>query len=271
MPRRILGIEWENQHIGTRYPFEDSATLLSREGVFISDDLFIDAILHIPGAAHGLYLSSAERVADSVLLRIGDSFEETVATAEIVESSTNPVIQVLDLQQRNAGVLLTTEESLPLFQTWPDFVSFAPAATSFVSRVCSPVPNVGVHGFKVGDAAVGGKVWLIGEGGVVLSVDNLETLPDEFDVDGKTYSLLRVDVVGDPLFRRRLCGNERFVTPSLLRTITFRQGPNEVVCVPDEYGQIHVLVGDRLSPSPVLRIQGDGSKLSVSVAGEGTG
>ena len=80
---------------------------------------------------------------------------------------------------------------------------------------------------------------------------------------------IRVDVVGDPLFRRRLCAaNNLFETPRPIRELLVL-APNAVFTVrPDSFGNIQFLAGDNLAPDTVLRLGtgGDGI-LQIGIAG----
>jgi hypothetical protein len=90
-------------------------------------------------------------------------------------------------------------------------------------------------------------VWLIGEDGVVLRKDE---------------NAIRVDIVGDPLFKRKLCtttgGNiELFVTPNFVRTVNGIK--------PDEYGNFTITANNELAGDTILRIYPDAANNVVKI------
>jgi hypothetical protein len=111
-----------------------------------------------------------------------------------------------------------------------------------------PTPEVGVRGFLTeAGALLTGDVWWVGERGIVVRDDG---------------GTVRVDVVGDPLFARRLCFPlGLFATPRFIRTI------NRLPPGPD--GDFQVVVGGHDAPDTVLRIYPiSPTELAFEVVGE---
>jgi hypothetical protein len=92
------------------------------------------------------------------------------------------------------------------------------------------MPSNGVSSFKDElNNTVSGEVWLVGENGVVVRTE------------GKN---IRVDVVGDPLFKRKV--DNSFVTPRFIKTI------NGIP--PDEYGDFKIVSGSYMAGDTILRV-----------------
>ena len=93
-------------------------------------------------------------------------------------------------------------------------------------------------------------VLLVGDNGIVLRQD------------AEDPEVIRVDVVGDPLFIRKNCTEvERFTTPNFLRTING--------CPPDSDGNFNLTVGDHQSAETIVRIYANGQgELVIEAIGD---
>ena len=109
-------------------------------------------------------------------------------------------------------------------------------AAEFAATCVTPMPAAGVRGFTTPDGTLfTGDVWLVGEDGVVVREE-----------DGA----VRIDVVGDPLFRRRLCQPvQLFTTPRFVKTINGMR--------PDARGDFKITAGRALAADTVLRVYTD--------------
>ncbi|NDE17728.1 hypothetical protein EBZ80_22650, partial [bacterium] len=92
-----------------------------------------------------------------------------------------------------------------------------------------------------------GDVWLVGDQGVVLRQDG--------------PGVIRVDIVGVPLFKRFLCEpqSEDFPTKRYIKTING--------CGPDEFGNFTFTATNQLAPDAVLRIYVDGDTIVIDTVG----
>jgi hypothetical protein len=131
-----------------------------------------------------------------------------------------------------------------------------------------PTPEVGVRGILLDDNSVmTGDVYLVGDNGVVLSCDAVE-IPSDCDAEPQTQHTIRVDIVGDPLWRRRECAPGFFETPQFLKTLTFQKGKRHHVCGPGNYGDVKMIVGNELAEDTILRIRPTEQGLKLEVVGE---
>jgi hypothetical protein len=229
MPTEIRHPEWRERHEATKYPFMDSATLVSADGEVILDGVFLDASLYPFGVSVGLYISSVERtIENEVVITMADStgFDQCSASFQLddlntvdqadmafsqVGKFTSPctnigeedddyLLRVVDNSGYSAGIIVANLTMLKTFVGWPIGVqSFSSEDTEFVASVVVPTPDAGVRGFELDSGElVTGEVWLYGERGVILTCDT--------DTYGNT--VIRVDVVGDPLFARASCSTD---------------------------------------------------------------
>ena len=166
-------------------------------------------------------------------------------------------------------MLVSEASRLATFQSWTlGDHDFDQEQTEFVARVCVPTPEVGVRGFLLDDGSImTGDVWIVGDDGVVVTAGEAIEEVEGFTSEQRKVVTLRIDVVGDPLFRRRLCSNV-FETPKFLKTITVRHQCNSFVCGPDTLGDFKISVGDQDAPDPILRIRSIPEGLRFEAVGE---
>lgn len=263
--QRTLNQEWRAQNDATRYPFAVGATLTSEDGRALVEGTFLDAVVHAVGGREGAYLSRVSITHQSATLWVGDA----ASTARC--SGTFPLIRPPDLVAladeygRPAGLLVSESRRLGIFQSWGvGEHTFARRASEFCATCCVPTPEAGVRGIMLPDGEVlTGDVWLVGEDGVVLRA-SAET------VNGRPTTVIRIDVVGDPLFRRRLCSpDDLFVTPRFVKTLRVLHSGGSFDCTPDEYGNVRIAEDNGSTSDTVIRVRTTTSGLSVGMAGAG--
>ena len=239
---RILHPEFRDEQDDSMYPFEDTASLATEiSDAQIFSDTFIDAAIYPIGGLVGARLTKivigTGRVAT---VYVGDDGDEARASGTVDFLTPGDTIVLQDSYERPAGMLLSDPTRLSIFQSWAPGEYEFPSAT-FVASVVTPMPAVGVRGFLTEDEDTDttrlfhGDAWIVGENGAVVR---------------KEEGTIRVDFVGDPLFRRRLCvrndGTSFFNTPNFLKTIN-GYGPDEV-------GNFNLSAGEHAALDTVLRI-----------------
>lgn len=258
---------WRDELNSARYPFDDLATLVGDNDEFIPAELFVDAVLHVIGGDDTLYISQIDVESNSVTLTIGTETTPALATGVFDLLDPPGIVSLEDELERPAGMLIANQPALGIFQAWEQGVhTFQPEATRFSVAVTVPLSEPGVRGFLLDSGElVTGEVFLVGDNGIVLSHE----IKTSTGPNGETeeYTEIRVDVVGDPLFRRRLC-SPVFQTPRFLERVTFRQGCSQFTCVPDERGLIRITVGSRYGPNTVLRVEPRGNQLVIGAVGD---
>ena len=238
--------EWRDGNTDSKYPFSESATLVNSNGFFIPEEMFLDARIYAEGGTARQYLSGITIEADEITLTISDPYT-VLATASFDVSSPPDDLALEDLNGRPAGVLISSSSALGALSSWGvgDYV-FTIAQTEFAATVVVPSPQTGVTGFVLEDGTLFSRdVILVGRDGVVLTVE-----------DGNIV----VNVVGEPLFKRKICEEEGyFDTPRFIQTI------NNVV--PDDYGNFGLFISTDTVPDPILRIRRTSNGLRLYAVG----
>ena len=224
--------EFREQQEVVKYPFTDTSTLLTATGLTLPADMFLDASLYPAGFVNRPRLSQVVVVNRRVTLHLGDATQTSLASCSFDPFDPPESLFFVDEFDRPAGVLVSDVERIAGFQAWTQGVhTFAVDAAEFVASCTIPLPEVGLRGIKVGDTILSGDVWLIGEDGVVVR-----------EIDG----VVRLDLVGDPLFKRRSCDEEGQFEPR-----TFIRKINDMP--PDANGMFGFVVVDDTT-NTILRI-----------------
>lgn len=251
MQQRIIYREWRDEQAGSKYPFADDASLVASTGLTLDQAIFLDAVVYPIGGGPRVYLTKvAARGTRTVTISIGTQNGAALASASFDPLEPPSELNLFDALGRPAGLLVSTPDRLAAFQTWPfgdhDFGQNA----EFVSSCVIPMPAPGLRGLLLEDGTLfTGDVWIVGEDGVVVRKDG--------------EGVIRIDLVGDPLFRRRLCEpNDLFATPRFIKTI------NGVP--PDDRGTFLLTVNSELAGDTILRVypSEDGKSLRVEVVGQ---
>lgn len=264
--------QWRDENRTTLYPFSPEATLTNGTQTLLEGSL-IDANLFPIGGDESLYLSSVTVTYQTVTITIGTNANAAIASGSFPLLSPPTSVALSDQFGRPAGLLVSEGVQLGLFGAWGvGTFKFKQAQTAFAATVCVPVPDVGVRGIQLPDGSLlSGEVWLVGDDGVVLSSSQITTAAAACGAAEQTYTLVRVDVVGDPLFKRRLCSpSSLFATPRFLQSITFKDSRQSVKVLPDERGDVKITVNNNLSPDTALRVHPTAAGTQFDVVGTTT-
>ena len=256
MSERILYREWRREHETTKYPFSEAAALVNSEGTAILEGMFLDAVFHVIGAKAGLFLSQVSITHTTITLWVGDASFNQQASASFPLITPPADLKFKDLFGRPAGMIVSEPQRLAIMRSWGIGDHFFTRAESeLVATVCIPTPEPGVRGFILDDGSVlTGDVWLVGDDGVVVRPEPV-SVPGVCGGPPVSVQAVRVDVVGDPLFRRRLCGQTAlFTTPNPVRKVKFVGGGRSFVCTPDARGNIRIAANNNAALDTVLRI-----------------
>jgi hypothetical protein len=249
MPERIPFPEFRDELEFTRYPFGDTATL-TNDVVSIGVDTFLDATLYPIGAVGRVYLGRISVTAQEVTLYLYDEEGTRWASASFTPGTAPDLLYFTDDWGRPAGVIVSEAIRLARFGAWPVGEQvFSMEQTEFVSSCIIPLPEPGVRGvLSEKDELFTGDLWIVGDNGVVVRKEDERTI--------------RVDIVGDPLYVRKLCEQvERFVPPLFIKTINH--------CPPDPYGNFHLIVGDYHNETTIVRIYPtDANTLRIEAVGQ---
>lgn len=208
------------------YPFRDNATMQAIQGAQIPPGVITDARTYIPGADPNQYISKITFSKDGITVYINDS-SGVVATAKTKKRQSNTPLY--DSYGREVGVLIGDILDLASAISGFGTITFDSTAMPFVSSVVVAQPSNIVTGIKDEKGGlISGDVWLVGEDGVALKYEAPNTIS--------------VNVIGDPLFKRKNCDAEvstNQATSRPLKGITI----NGNIVYPDEFGNIYWIVG----------------------------
>jgi hypothetical protein len=270
---RILFPQFRDEQADSRYPFADSANLLSVERKLdIGRDTFIDASLYVIDGDRAAYISAITVTPTEVTITIGDAGSKTRATGTY--SALSPpdtgIVELFDSWNRPCGMLLAVTEStientpskqasigLAQFAAWPaEAHTFRPDATQFVASVVIPANSPGVRGLTPETLELlTGDVWLLGDRGIVVRQDG--------------DNIIRFDVIGEPLFQRYLCQtdeSEALTTPySQFNPRVFIRTING--CSPDAYGNFTLTATAHGATDTVLRVFAQDGNIKIDAVG----
>lgn len=248
---------------GTRYPFVATASLSNGRDTFL-EGTFLDAHLYSVLGTQRYYISRVVVTSSQMTIIIGDENEAERLTGKISMPIDTDVIQLADIYGRPGGILVSEPARLSLLAAWGiGEHRFEQKQTEFCVTCQMPVPDPGVTAIRLaGGELLSGKVWLVGEDGVVLRTE-LTT-----DRKGNVVESLRIDVVGDPLFLQRLCNPESlFAAVNPVRAIRIKQGDYVYECEPDDQGNFSMQMNDSLVADAALRLRTTPEGIVIAVEG----
>ncbi len=271
MPEPFYYPEWRAEQRRTKYPFADTATLTNGAGAFVADDAILDISLYPIGGRERMFLSRVLVEAAEITLYFGDAGDKLRCSGTFSLTDPPTVVALTDGFGRPAGLLVSESALLAQFQALGlGTHDFSVTATELCAVCVLPTPEPGVRGFLLDDGTiVAGDAWLVGGDGVVLTRTLAAT---EDDCGNRVVSqVLLVDIVGDPLFRQRLCDPTTvFAAPRLLKQLRILKDCDHVATLtPDDHGNISLRVGSNLASDTTLRIRPTEQGLRLETAEEG--
>ena len=264
MPRTLYE-PYREQLQAAAFPFADGMPLSNAQGDMLPAELFFDAAIYAPAGGPRFYLSSVTVDFSEVTLWIGSEQQPQVASVKFNPNDPPESLALTDSFGRSAGILVSDVDRLKLFQSWSlGTHTFSIDQAAFAAAACWPLPTNSVQGLLLDDGTlVTNDLWLAGADGVVLEIVEKPDL----DNPGQTLDVIRVNFVGDPLFRRRLCAAV-FESQRYLRTVTFQQGCWRVVAAPNSFGHVMLTAVGQDTPATILRIRPTADGLFFGVVGE---
>lgn len=236
---REYGREWRDEIKPTKYPFTDSSSLMTSDNLSFDKEAVYDASFYIINWSSRLFLTSIEVYSDPnkiVRLNVGDVSTIKAAYADIDPFNIPEIITFNDSLGRQAGIMVVDPVSLSFLQSWSLGTHLFRSNAEFVPSTVTPMPSGYVTSIKdTNGEYLSGDVWLVGDDGVVLRNEGNQ---------------IRVDIIGDPLFKRREYDDPTsFPTPRFVKTINGYS--------PDDNGDFKIVVGDYLARNTILRIYPD--------------
>lgn len=234
MSERILFPPFRNEQGASRYPFTDDSKLQASGTSFIIDPAcFTDASFYPIGGGDAVYLY---QIVVSAL-----NFEFFVRTSNpsvIIRGAydwrnppVNGVIDFYDDYGRPAGLILVDKDQMQQFSSLNvGTYNFGLSAAQFVATTFIPAKEPGVRAIQSANGAsfFTGDMWLLGSDGVVVRAE--------------TDHIIRIDIVGVPLYKRVACDTGTPAPPTkFLKTING--------CPPDEFGNFTITATEKGLPA----------------------
>jgi len=241
MPR-LIHPQYREDNGESKYPFSDTTSLAAGDGVVLDRGLIIDAVLHLPGATTPTSLVSVRTSATELTFTVRAGL--VTASATVTLPDPDPYITLTTPAGQPAGLLLADADLLATLQGWSS--GLHEFSAEFALSTCVLGAELGVTGLKAPSGSpLTNDVWLVGEDGVILSAE-----------DGK----IRVDVVGEPLVRRRLCD-----TATTLQSVRYLRTINGEAA--DTYQNMSLIIGRADTLTPALRVAYENGEIVLSIAG----
>jgi hypothetical protein len=263
---KVYHQQWREQHESSRYPFSDESSLYSTDGLDIGADTFLDASVYPIGGSEQMHISRVSVETFKITIYVGTVAQPELCSAEFDPLEPPSMLRLADVYGRSAGVLVSEAVRLARFQGWPIGEHlFDQAASELAASVCIPTPEIGVRGVitDAGDV-ITGDIWIVGENGVVVQEDTSEDL-------GPGVRVIRVDIVGEPLFIQALCGEVTIgdALEPAFQAVSYLQTINGVP--PDEHGNFALTVGSNEASDPIIRITPSSNGVVIEAVGQATG
>lgn len=241
---QVLVQEWRDENANIAFPFVDSAVLKTSLGVSLSNRAFLDAAIYPPGYSGRIFLGQVISAPGSVTYVLTNERGVSIATGTLTQDE----IWFSDALGRNSGVLVTDPTELP--QNWPIGTHLFGTGAEFVASVVELGDDTAPTSIVLPDGTVvTGNIWLVGDDGVVITQG----------LDGT----VQFNMVGDPLFQRRLC-DPAFNSLASIATPFFTKTYLQALAIPvngawvnvpaDQYGGFVISANDVMTPDSVLRI-----------------
>lgn len=255
---RILYPDYRRENLDRLYPFDDQATLTNGR-VAIPKDVFVDGRLYPIGADEHLYLLSIVVDPSTVLLTIADS-GGPVGTASFPANDPPGVLSFEDEYERPIGILVCWEKNLAKLSGLANGTyTFLESQTRFAATICVPQPQAGVRALQIPTGEIfTGEVFLVGEDGVQLTCFQAPAGRTDLDHLSVEPNEIRVDIVGDPLFRRKICADQEHS----YEYVRVAQTINGIR--PDIEGNFQFTVGSHTTNIPALRLTPVENGLEIS-------
>ena len=258
MSEQAVHAQWRDSQEGTNYPFSPSATLQDRTvGQILPVAAFVDASIYWTAMTGIPRLSRVLVGSESLTLNLGDDIDDVRASCVVDWNSIPDLLSFTDSSGRSCGVLICSPSLLGSLLSWGiGTYTFGVDDAGFSAKCAVGLPEEGVWSIKIDQGVVAGHVWLVGESGVVFTVEDGDEV-DQCDRPGFVGPVIRMHVTGDPLFKRSACEDDAeayvYETPTPILKLHVIHGDTEFDILPDEAGNITIAVASSVTPDTVLR------------------
>ena len=179
--------EWLDVMRYNKYPFDDTATMVSTDNVTIPISAFLDLCLRTNSTDRNIYLKSIVRTSSGYFLHVSDSNGElAVSESFAAPTGVNPTsIRLFDSQDILCGIFICDGLGLAaLCSRVETSLEFNSSATKFTARTILHENIDAFKGFVVDQNYVSGRVWVVCENGIQASVGTSD---------------IKLNAIGEPL------------------------------------------------------------------------
>ena len=114
---------------------------------------------------------------------------------------------------------------------------------------------------------VTGDVWLVGDDGVVVRHQQVN-MPGCCGQPAVLRDVIRVDIVGDPLFKRRICDAQSlFATPQPIKIVRVVNQGKTFDSTPDDEGYLTIQMNDAGAADTILRVRTTSAGILIETVG----
>ena len=266
---RVTYPTYYDESIDSDYPFESGVSRSNGE-VEIEQGVFVDARLFVPDGRHDVFLSSVE-VGDTVKLTLSDG-NGVLGTGSFTRNAPPDYLNFYDTNSVFLGLLQSPSEGgMRKLAGWEDGTyNFTITQTRFATTVVVPQPQKGVRSIRLETGEVfSGDVTLVGEKGVQLTMERFFASSSSRGDNSSFYDneVIRVDVVGDPLYLRRECKEQGLdnARDKVIKGVVFE---NNVILPDATGGFIMTLATSGGADAPAIRITPERGGIRIGFIGD---
>lgn len=238
---QLIFSDFRDEQEDSKYPFSDRSTFVAVDNtVVLSKKMFVDASIYVIGGRGSAYVSQiiTTNVSATIVVKTtGNSNATSSTTVSAATLSYNAVVtaELRDSFSRPAGVIVIRTANFNHLLSRPGTHTFNPTDLEFVASCFAPAQEPGLRGILVNNTEfVTGNILLVGYAGVALR----KLVTDEEQYKKCADSHIRVDITGDPLFKRLRCAKEGTSPKGVGYIRTINNSP------PDEFGNFVITTAE---------------------------
>jgi len=230
---QLIFPDFRDEQEDSKYPFSDRSTFTAIDSaVVLSKKMLVDASIYVIGGRGAAYISQIAATNNAVTIVVKTTDNTTAIATTTIEASRlytdeNVTAELRDNFSRPAGVLVIRTANFNHILARSGIYEFGPTGLEFVASCFTPAQEAGLRGVLINDTEfVTGNILLVGYAGVALRKLVTNTQQYNHCADAN----IRIDIVGNPLFKRLRCAKEGTSPKSVNYIRTINNSP------PDEFG-----------------------------------
>lgn len=260
--------QWRDENAERLYPFEDTASLVSSNGLLkLQDRWLVDAAIY-PVTGVAPYSVLSVRIDNNTcFVTLGDSEGTVIGVGATKRTDTRP-LAIKDGSTFVASLVVGEDANHSLFEAGDGDYLFDQGAATFVNSCVMPLTQIlGFSGFTVGNETLnGGSIAIVGEHGVQITT-SLE-LEQQTGQRQAEVVRVRIHAMGDPQYLTRNCEDISRRPLRFIREVVFQYNDYTHSCKPNELGNVTMLAGSASASDPALQIRPTGEAVIIRLSGK---